>query len=49
MRLVVMVPVLSTQSTSVRAKVSTLFISWSNTFFFASLAADKARATLVKR
>ena len=45
----VMVPVLSTHSTSTRASVSMHFISWSRTFFWASRTALTARATLASR
>ena len=45
----VMVPVLSTQSTSTRARVSMLFMSWTRTRWRLSFWADTARATLVSR
>ena len=45
----VIVPVLSTQSTLTRAKVSTLFISWSITCFRARRTAESANAIVVKR
>ena len=45
----VMVPVLSTHSTSTRASVSMQFMSWTKTCCFASFMADTAMATLVSR
>lgn len=45
----VMVPVLSTHSTSTRARVSMQFMSWTSTFCCASFMADTAMATLVSR
>ena len=47
--LVVIVPVLSIHKTSVLAKLSILFISWSKTFFSASLIALSASATVVNK
>ena len=43
----VMVPVLSTHSTSTRASVSMQFISWVSTRFLDSFIAEAATATLV--
>ena len=45
----VMVPVLSTHSTSTRARVSMQFMSWTRTFCWASFMAETAMATLVSR
>lgn len=44
-----MVPVLSTHSTSTRARVSMQFMSWTRTFCWASFMAETAMATLVSR
>ena len=45
----VMVPVLSAQSTSTRARVSMEFMSWTRTFRPAKMREDTAMATLVSR
>ena len=45
----VMVPVLSTHSTSTRARVSMQFMSWARVFFWARRIMLTARATLVRR
>ena len=45
----VMVPVLSRQSTSVRAKVSILYNSWTSAFLFASFSAPTVIVTPVNK